>query len=144
MLIANQKMGFIPNRGKRKCRPTRPSLITPPTLQPQPPPPPPSAPSPQLLFEDASSVANDAVSSIRTVAAFGAEEKVVQLYDDKCRMPIAAGMRKGHVSGVGLGFSQFVMFCSYAMAFWYGAQLVAEGHTTFGNVFKVGGRGLGV
>lgn len=94
---------------------------------------------PQLLFEDASSVANDAVSSIRTVAAFGAEEKVVQLYDDKCRMPIAAGMRKGHVSGLGLGFSQFVMFCSYAMAFWYGSQLVAEGHTTFGNVFKVRG-----
>lgn len=93
--------------------------------------------SAKVMYEDASKVANDAVSSIRTVAAFVAEEKVLQLYNEKCSLPLKAGIRRGHVSGLGLGFSNFVMFNAYALAFWYGGQLIKEGKTTFKDVFQV-------
>ncbi|PHT28117.1 ABC transporter B family member 21 [Capsicum baccatum] len=47
------------------------------------------------LYEDASQVANEAVGSIRTVASFSAEEKVVQLYKRKCDGPVRAGIKEG-------------------------------------------------
>jgi len=36
------------------------------------------------------------------------------------------GIRKGIVSGAGMGFFFVVIFGSYALAFWYGGKLVRE------------------
>ncbi|KVH89702.1 AAA+ ATPase domain-containing protein [Cynara cardunculus var. scolymus] len=47
------------------------------------------------LYEDASQVASDAVGSIRTVASFCAEEKVMKLYEKKCESPRRAGIQQG-------------------------------------------------
>ncbi len=44
------------------------------------------------MYEDASQIANDAVGSIRTVASFCAEEKVMQLYEERCKGPVKAGI----------------------------------------------------
>ncbi|KNA15757.1 hypothetical protein SOVF_095280 [Spinacia oleracea] len=88
-------------------------------------------------YEEASQVANDAVASIRTVASFCAEEKVMQLYEKKCEAPIEAGVKQGVVSGVGFGVSFSLLFLVYAGSFYAGAQLVAHGKTTFFEVFKV-------
>ncbi|XP_057550673.1 ABC transporter B family member 4-like [Amaranthus tricolor] len=88
-------------------------------------------------YEEASQVANDAVASIRTVASFCAEDKVMQLYEKKCEAPIQAGVKQGVVSGVGFGMSFALLFCVYAGSFYAGAQLVAHEKTTFGDVFKV-------
>ncbi len=96
----------------------------------------------QIEYQDASQVASDAVSSIRTVASFCAEEKVVKLYEEKCIKPVRSGIWQGYISGTGLAFSNFVLFSSYALAFWFGAQLVKENKTTFGKVFKVSFLGL--
>ena len=82
-------------------------------------------------------MANDAISSIRTVSSFCAEEKVVKLYEEKCEKPLNSGIRQGYISGTGLAFSNFVLFSCYALAFWFGARLVAQNKTTFGKVFKV-------
>ncbi|BFG14778.1 hypothetical protein CerSpe_010520 [Prunus speciosa] len=68
------------------------------------------------MYEDASQVANDAVGSIRTIASFCAEEKVIELYQKKCKGPIKTGIRQG---------------------FYAGARLVAAGKTTFSDVFRV-------
>lgn len=82
-------------------------------------------------------MAGDAVSSIRTVASFCAEDRVVQLYEEKCKMPLNSGIKQGYISGTGLGFSSFVQYACNALAFWVGAILVKENKTTFGDVFKV-------
>lgn len=71
------------------------------------------------------------------MAAFGAEDRMAQLYDARCQIPIASGVRKGQISGLGLGFSNFTLFGVYALAFWYGGQLVKQGHATFKQVFQV-------
>ncbi|KAI8018429.1 ABC transporter B family member 11 [Camellia lanceoleosa] len=64
-------------------------------------------------YDDASLVTGDAVGSIRTIASFSAEEKVMQLYQMKCEGPMKAGIRKGLVCGIGLGFGMFSLFLVY-------------------------------
>ncbi|KAH9731007.1 ABC transporter B family member 11 [Citrus sinensis] len=78
----------------------------------------------KMKYEEASQVANDAVGSIRTVASFCAEEKVMQLYKKKCEAPMKTGIRQGMVSGGGFGASFFLLFAFYAASFYAGARLV--------------------
>ncbi|CAN6445538.1 unnamed protein product [Victoria cruziana] len=91
----------------------------------------------KAMYEEASQVANDAVSSIRTVASFCAEKRVTDLYQEKCEAPRKNGIRQGLISGLGFGFSFFVLFSAYALSFYAGARLVESGKTTFDKVFRV-------
>lgn len=89
------------------------------------------------MYEDASQVANDAVGSIRTVASFCAEDKVMELYKKKCEGPTQKGIRQGLISGIGFGLSFSLLFLVYATSFYAGARLVEDGKITFGDVFRV-------
>ncbi|KAH0433565.1 hypothetical protein IEQ34_026995 [Dendrobium chrysotoxum] len=91
----------------------------------------------KMMYEEASQVANDAVGSIRTVASFSAEEKVMELYMNKCEGHIKTGIKQGVISGIGYGVSFFILFCVYAICFYIGAHLVQDGKTTFRKVFQV-------
>ncbi|KAI7750748.1 hypothetical protein M8C21_013050 [Ambrosia artemisiifolia] len=55
----------------------------------------------KCMYEEASQVANDAVGSIRTVASFCAEERVMELYRQKCECPKKTGIKQGLISGIG-------------------------------------------
>lgn len=89
------------------------------------------------MYEEASQVANDAVSSIRTVASFSAEEKVMKMYEQKCEAPVKQGVRIGLVSGAGFGAGSFALFCTNSFCFYIGAVLIQHGRASFGDVFKV-------
>ncbi|XP_027350636.1 ABC transporter B family member 11-like isoform X2 [Abrus precatorius] len=91
----------------------------------------------KMMYEEASQVANDAVGSIRTVASFCAEEKVMELYKKKCEGPMETGIRQGLISGTGFGVSFFLLFCVYATNFYAGARFVGAGKASFSNVFQV-------
>ncbi|KRH21126.1 hypothetical protein GLYMA_13G222000v4 [Glycine max] len=91
----------------------------------------------KVMYEEASQVATDAVGSIRTVASFCAEPKVMEMYRKKCSGPEKQGVRLGLVSGAGLGFSFVVLYCTNAFCFYIGSILVQHGKATFGEVFKV-------
>ena len=49
----------------------------------------------------------------------------------------AFGIRKGMVSGGGMGFFFLVMFSSYALAFWYGGKLVRDDDYSIGQMLTV-------
>ncbi|KAI8562857.1 hypothetical protein RHMOL_Rhmol03G0068100 [Rhododendron molle] len=91
----------------------------------------------KLMYEEASQVANDAVGSIRTIASFCAEEKVLELYKSKCDGPMKTGIRQGVISGIGFGVSFAVLFLFYACCFYVGAKLVDDGKAKFNGVFRV-------
>ncbi|KAG5044166.1 hypothetical protein AAZX31_03G204200 [Glycine max] len=91
----------------------------------------------KMMYEEASQVANDAVGSIRTVASFCAEEKVMELYRKKCEGPMQAGIRQGLISGTGFGVSFFLLFSVYATNFYAGARFVEAGKASFTDVFRV-------
>ena len=89
------------------------------------------------MYEEASQVANDAVGSIRTVASFCAEKKVMDMYRQKCEDTLNHGVRQGIISGAGFGFSFIAFYCTNAFCFYIGAVLVQNGRATFEQVFKV-------
>lgn len=91
----------------------------------------------QATYEEASQVANDAIGSIRTIASFCAEKKVMDMYQTKCQAPMKHGVRVGLVSGTGFGFSLFAFYCTNAFCFYIGALLVEHGKATYEDVFKV-------
>ncbi|GJM93456.1 hypothetical protein PR202_ga10014 [Eleusine coracana subsp. coracana] len=91
----------------------------------------------KMLYEDAGQVATDAVSSIRTVASFCAEKRVMIMYDHKCDASKNQGVRTGIVGGLGFGFSYLMLYLTYGLCFYVGAQFVRQGKSTFGDVFKV-------
>ncbi|KAM0903403.1 hypothetical protein ACQ4PT_018635 [Festuca glaucescens] len=91
----------------------------------------------RVMYEEATQVANDAVSGIRTVASFCAEHKVMKAYYKKCEAPVRQGIRQGIVSGLGFGVSFFVLYCTYALCFYVGAKFVLDGKATFTEVFRV-------
>ncbi|RYR01723.1 hypothetical protein Ahy_B06g080584 isoform E [Arachis hypogaea] len=89
------------------------------------------------MYEEASQVANDAVGSIRTVASFCAEEKVMEFYKKKCEGPRKTGIRQGLISGIGFGVSFFLLYCVYATCFYAGARFVKDGKASFSDVLRV-------
>ena len=91
----------------------------------------------QVMYEEASQIANDAVGSIRTVASFSAEDKVMKMYEQKCEGPMKQGVRLGIVSGAGFGVGALALYCTQAFCFYIGAILIQNGRASFGEVFKV-------
>ncbi|TMW99501.1 hypothetical protein EJD97_002445 [Solanum chilense] len=80
--------------------------------------------------------AGEAVSNIRTVAAFCAEEKVTDLYARELVEPAKHSFRRGQTAGILYGVSQFFIFSSYALALWYGSVLMGKELTSFKAVMK--------
>ncbi|XP_030842345.1 ATP-binding cassette, sub-family B (MDR/TAP), member 4 isoform X3 [Strongylocentrotus purpuratus] len=91
----------------------------------------------QESYAQAGSVAEEVLSCIRTVIAFGGEQKEVTRYEKELKEARDVGVKKGVTSGVGMGITMFIMFGSYALAFWYGPKLVADGRITGGDVMIV-------
>ncbi|KAJ0014347.1 hypothetical protein Pint_20697 [Pistacia integerrima] len=89
------------------------------------------------MYEEASQVANDAIGSIRTVASFCAEEKVMKIYQKKCEDPLKASIRQGLAGGVAFGLSFCFLFLFYAGSFYFGVQLLDAGRVTFSEIFRV-------
>ncbi|NXP59863.1 ABCBB protein, partial [Chloropsis cyanopogon] len=77
-------------------------------------------------YAKAGAVADEVLSSIRTVAAFGGEKKEVERYDKNLVFAQHWGIRKGIIMGLFSGYMWFIIFLSYALAFWYGSKLVLE------------------
>ncbi|OAY76342.1 ABC transporter B family member 2 [Ananas comosus] len=84
----------------------------------------------------ANMLAAEAVSNIRTVAAFCSEEKVIKLYADELKEPAKRSFRRGQTAGIFYGVSQFFLFSSYALALWYGSVLMSKELASFKSVMK--------
>ncbi|KAL3698000.1 hypothetical protein R1sor_012076 [Riccia sorocarpa] len=91
----------------------------------------------QNNVNQAAQVASDAVSNIRTVASFCAEEKIVQLYAKKLKAASIANIRKGLLNGFTYGIANFCLFCGYAIAFYAGAKFALQGRVKINEVFLV-------
>lgn len=77
-------------------------------------------------YAKAGAVADEVLSSIRTVAAFGGEKKEVERYDRNLVSAQRWGIRKGLIMGFFTGYMWFIIFLCYALAFWYGSSLVVD------------------
>ncbi|CAG4976005.1 unnamed protein product [Colias eurytheme] len=71
-------------------------------------------------------IAEEVLSSIRTVVAFGGEEKEIERYSKRLHPAQSMGVRKGVFSGIGSGVMWFIIYATYALSFWYGVGLILE------------------
>lgn len=88
-------------------------------------------------YARASTIAAGAVSSIRTVATFGTQERTVQSFDQALDEPKRTSVRRSQILGSVLGLSQGAMYGAYTLTLYFGAYLVKKEYTNFGVVYKI-------
>lgn len=76
----------------------------------------------------AGAVANEAISLIRTVTAYNGQENEAKRYEQELDKAYKAGVMKAAFQGLALGFTYFVIFCTFAVAFSFGAWEVRKGN----------------
>ncbi|XP_033100770.1 ATP-dependent translocase ABCB1-like isoform X2 [Anneissia japonica] len=77
-------------------------------------------------YAKAGAIAEEVLSSMRTVAAFGGEDKEVHRYTSNLDDARKLGIKRNTVQAASLGILFFFIFLSYALAFWYGTKLFIE------------------
>lgn len=85
----------------------------------------------------ATQLAGEAVSNLRTVAAFNSESKIVNLFTTSLQSPLRRCFWKGQIAGIGYGIAQFALYASYALGLWYASWLVKHGISDFSNTIRV-------
>lgn len=88
-------------------------------------------------YSKASNIASSAVSNIRTVTTFSAQEQLVKSFNIALSDPKSKSAKRSQILGLTLGFSQGAMYGAYTLALWFGAYLVKENKTSFGDVYKI-------
>ena len=78
------------------------------------------------LYAEAGAVAEQAIASIRTVAAFTGERKEADRYALKLERAQGVGIQSGTAIARGLACVLFIIFASYGLGMWFGAK-VREG-----------------
>ena len=76
---------------------------------------------------EAATIAEEVVSSMRTVRALGAEEKLAHKYRTFLKQATTIGWQRLPIAGTQVGSYMFVLYGGYALAFWYGMHLYASG-----------------
>ncbi|XP_039378223.1 ATP-dependent translocase ABCB1-like [Mauremys reevesii] len=77
-------------------------------------------------YARAGAVAEEILTSIRTVVAFNGQTKALAKYDVNLENARKVGVKKSITTYTSLGFTEFILFGAYALAFWYGTKLTVE------------------
>ncbi|KAL2481363.1 ABC transporter B family member 1 [Abeliophyllum distichum] len=85
----------------------------------------------------ATQLAGEAVTNVRTVAAFNSESKIVGLFASSLQPPLRRCFWKGQIAGSGYGIAQFLLYASYALGLWYASWLVKHGISDFSKTIRV-------
>ncbi|XP_056649122.1 ATP-dependent translocase ABCB1-like isoform X3 [Diorhabda sublineata] len=70
------------------------------------------------------SIADEVFSLIRTVTAFGGQDKETKRYQKNLIFARKNNIRRSSLFGIGLGLMYLLLYSSYALTFWYGVKLV--------------------
>ncbi|KAJ3615553.1 hypothetical protein MTP99_007313, partial [Tenebrio molitor] len=74
----------------------------------------------------AGSIAEEVLSSVRTVVAFDGQEKEITRYEKHLQSAKRNNITRNLFSGISNGFMWFFVYASYALSFWYGVGLILE------------------
>ncbi|KAJ6873227.1 hypothetical protein NC651_032180 [Populus alba x Populus x berolinensis] len=91
----------------------------------------------QTAYAKAATVVEQAIGSIRTVASFTGEKQAISNYKKFLATAYNSGVQEGFTSGLGLGIVMLLIFCSYALAIWFGGKMIVEKRYNGGDVINV-------
>ncbi|XP_078519645.1 ATP-binding cassette sub-family B member 5-like isoform X3 [Lissotriton helveticus] len=75
-------------------------------------------------YAKAGAVAEEVLSAIRTVVAFGGQQKEINRYTGNLGEAKAIGIKKAIASQASLGLVFLFIYASYGLGFWYGTTLI--------------------
>lgn len=88
-------------------------------------------------YDKAGYIAEQAISSIRTVYSFVGESKTMTEFSAALEGSVKLGLRQGLAKGIAIGTNS-VTYAIWALLAWYGSQLVMYHGGQGGTVFAVG------
>ncbi|CAL9248274.1 unnamed protein product [Arabidopsis halleri] len=87
-------------------------------------------------YNDAGSIAEQAISSVRTIYAFGSENRMIVKFSTALKGSVKLGLRQGLAKGIAIG-SNGVTHAIWGFLTWYGSRLVMNHGSKGGTVFVV-------
>ncbi|XP_068615681.1 ATP-dependent translocase ABCB1 [Brachionichthys hirsutus] len=91
----------------------------------------------QTAYAKAGAVAEEVLSSIRTVFAFSGQNNEIKRYRKNLEDAKKMGIKKAISANVAMGATFLLIYLSYSLAFWYGSTLILSGEYTIGSVLTV-------
>uniref|UniRef100_A0A8C3GPQ2 Phosphatidylcholine translocator ABCB4 n=1 Tax=Cairina moschata TaxID=8855 RepID=A0A8C3GPQ2_CAIMO len=91
----------------------------------------------QAAYAKAGAVAEEVLGAIRTVIAFGGQEKEIKRYRKNLEDAKRIGIKKAITANISMGVAFLLIYASYALAFWYGTTLILNDDYTIGKVLTV-------
>ncbi|KAK3638408.1 hypothetical protein LTR56_013048 [Elasticomyces elasticus] len=79
------------------------------------------------LYSQAGTIAQDALGSMKTILAFGAQEKIVTMYDEYLKAAYKTGKKKSVLFGILFSSQNFFTISGTALAFWEGSRMYQSG-----------------
>lgn len=77
-------------------------------------------------YASAGAIAEEVLSSVRTVVAFDGQKKEFERYEKHLETAKNNNIRKNLFSGLSNGVMWFFVFASYGLSFWYGVGLILK------------------
>ena len=77
-------------------------------------------------YGQAGSIAEEVLSAVRTVVAFGGQSKEIERYDQKLEGAKTKGIFRGMLTGLSGGLTFGIMYAVYGLGFWYGIKCVMD------------------
>ncbi|CAH8580600.1 unnamed protein product [Schistosoma rodhaini] len=88
-------------------------------------------------YAQAGSIAGEVLEAVRTVVAFGGEQKELARYSEQLVFAEKVGLRKSTATGGVTGAIGLTIFCSSALIFWYGIKLMIDENYNAGSVILI-------
>ncbi|KAJ3025735.1 UNVERIFIED_CONTAM: Multidrug resistance protein 1 [Siphonaria sp. JEL0065] len=87
-------------------------------------------------YAEAGAIAQEVLSSLKTVTAFGGQKRELERYSEKLKKAEWMGIRGAISNGLATGVAFMIIFATYSLGFWYGGQLIPQ-YMTSGQVITV-------
>uniref|UniRef100_A0A8C9CBK1 Phosphatidylcholine translocator ABCB4 n=1 Tax=Phocoena sinus TaxID=42100 RepID=A0A8C9CBK1_PHOSS len=88
-------------------------------------------------YAKAGAVAEEALGAIKTVIAFGGQNRELKRYQKHLENAKKIGIKKAISANISMGIAFLLIYASYALAFWYASTLVIAKEYTVGNAMTV-------
>jgi ATP-binding cassette subfamily B (MDR/TAP) protein 1 len=86
---------------------------------------------------EAGGTVSQALMNIRTIGSFGLETVSIRTFEQQLLVPMKQQIKKGMLTGAGMGFGQVIILGGAGLAYYVGGQLVGIGRATFPEVIAV-------
>lgn len=87
-------------------------------------------------YAAAGGIAQQVLSGMRTVVAFGGEHRAAQRYSALLKSAEKDAIKKSIYTALGVGAINFLIFAVYAMSFWYGGREIRAGRMSGAEVIN--------